>query len=204
VTEITRPLHSCAAGRAYRSESGKQTDARKLRCSRMALRILQVLSLLLVAVAMSFALAHVAELPGKRRLDRDTYLAMQTVYHPGFTVGGISEPVSIVSLAVLLLLTARHAPAFGWTGVAFAAVIGMQVVYWLVTHPINRFWLQGRQLPRASMAFFGVGRAASATEYDSADWVRIRNRWEYSHVLRASLAVVGLISLAIAVTEVRK
>jgi hypothetical protein len=51
----------------------------------------------------------------------------------------------------------------------------MQVVYWLVTHPINRFWLKGRDLPR----------------------------WEYSHVLRACFAAFGLVSLAIAVTGPR-
>jgi hypothetical protein len=170
----------------------------------MILRMLQVLSLLLVAMAMSFALAHAAELPGKRRLDRDTYLAMQTVYHPGFTVGGISEPASIVSLAALLLITPpRNAAAFGWTCAALAAVIGMQVVYWLVTHPINRFWLKGRDLPSASATFFGAGGGASTTEYNSADWVSIRDRWEYSHVLRACFAAFGLVSLAIAVTGPR-
>ena len=165
------------------------------------LRMLQVLSLLLVALAMSFALAHAAELPGKRRLDRDTYLAMQTVYHPGFTLGGISEPASIVSLTVLLLLTPRDALAFGWTCAALVAVIGMQGVYWVVTHPVNRFWLKGQHLPSASAAFFGVGGGASATEYDSLDWARIRDRWEYSHVLRACFAFFGLVSLAIAITS---
>jgi hypothetical protein len=166
----------------------------------MMLQTLQVLSLLLVAMAMSFALAHAAELPGKRRLDRDTYLAMQTVYHPGFTVGGVSEPASIVCVAVLLLFTPPDSAAFGWTCAALVAMIGMQVVYWLVTHPINRFWLKGQRLPTASASFFGVGGGASAAEYDPADWVKFRDRWEYSHVLRACLATFGLVSLAIAVT----
>jgi anthrone oxygenase-like protein len=88
----------------------------------------------------------------------------------------------------------------GWTGVALVAMIGMQAVYWLVTHPINRFWLKGQRLPAASAGFFGIGGSASATEHDAADWVRLRDRWEHSHVLRACLATFGLVSLAIAVT----
>lgn len=169
----------------------------------MMVRTLQVLSLVLVALAMSFVVAHTAELPGKRRLDRDTYLAMQTVYHPGFTLGGITEPASIVSLAMLLLVTPRNTAAFGWVCAALGAVIGMQAVYWLVTHPMNRFWLKGQQLPSASAAFFGVGGGAAAAEYDSLDWRRIRDRWEYSHVLRAGLAGFGLLALAIAITGPR-
>jgi hypothetical protein len=31
------------------------------------------------------------------------------------------------------------------------------------------------------------------------DWKRIRQRWEYSHVLRAVLAGIGFVSLVIAV-----
>jgi hypothetical protein len=27
-------------------------------------------------------------LPGKLRLDKETYCAVQTIYYPGFTVGG--------------------------------------------------------------------------------------------------------------------
>jgi hypothetical protein len=38
--------------------------------------ILQVLTVLLVAVAMALALAHALELPGKMRLSKDAYYAM--------------------------------------------------------------------------------------------------------------------------------
>jgi hypothetical protein len=49
---------------------------------------LQVVTVLLIATTMSLALAHVLELPGKLRLDQQTYLAVQTIYYPGFTIGG--------------------------------------------------------------------------------------------------------------------
>jgi hypothetical protein len=50
---------------------------------------LQVISVFLVAVAMSMALAHALEFPGKLRLNEQTYRVVQTIYYPGFTVGGI-------------------------------------------------------------------------------------------------------------------
>jgi len=47
-----------------------------------------VVTVFLVAVAMALALSHALELPGKMRLDKQTYLAMQPIYYPGFTIGG--------------------------------------------------------------------------------------------------------------------
>jgi hypothetical protein len=50
--------------------------------------VLQVLTVILVAVAIALALAHALELPGKMRLSKDAYYAMQPIYYPGFTIGG--------------------------------------------------------------------------------------------------------------------
>jgi hypothetical protein len=38
---------------------------------------LNVLTVILVALAMAFSMAHLAELPGKLRLDKETHLAVQ-------------------------------------------------------------------------------------------------------------------------------
>lgn len=165
------------------------------------MQVLQIVSLLLVAIAMSFALAHAAELPGKMRLDQTAYAAIQTIYHPGFTIGGASEPLAIITLAALLAVTPIDSPAFVWTAASLVAVIAMQAVYWLVTHPVNRVWLKGETLPRASAAFFAVGSGKDeGTPQGAGDWKHLRNRWECSHVARASLGALALTLLAIAVT----
>jgi hypothetical protein len=59
--------------------------------------ILQVVTVFLVAIALSLSLAHALELPGKMRLDRDTYLAVQGIYYPGFTYGGLGEGLGMVA-----------------------------------------------------------------------------------------------------------
>lgn len=70
------------------------------------LQVFQVLTLVLVALAAALALAHALELPGKMRLSKDEYFAVQPIYYPGFTIGGgIGEAGGTISAIVLLLLT---------------------------------------------------------------------------------------------------
>jgi len=44
--------------------------------------MIQIVSILLVAVAFAPALAHVLEFPGKRRLNKEAYLTVQPIYYP--------------------------------------------------------------------------------------------------------------------------
>ena len=158
--------------------------------------VLQVLSVVLAILAMVPALAHALELPGKLRLTKDAYVAVQTIYYPGFTIAGISEPVAIIATAVLLVLTPRGTAAFWLTLAGLLGLLGMHAVYWLRTHPVNNFWLQGEKLSAAGSAFFSVGSAGTTRP----DWTDLRDRWEYSHVARAGLACVSVIALVIALS----
>jgi hypothetical protein len=65
--------------------------------------------------------AHALELPGKLRLDRDAYLAVQTIHYPGFTiVGGIGEAGGlIVTLVPLFLHTVGKRSLLADTGGGF-------------------------------------------------------------------------------------
>ena len=162
---------------------------------------LEVVTVLLVAVTMSLALAHALEFPGKLRLNQQTYLAVQTIYYPGFTIGGISEPLAIVATTILLIATPRGQAEFSWVLVALFAVIAMQVVFWLVTQPTNRFWLKNEQLSAAGSKFFSIDRTKQSPERESAnpDWTQLRNWWEYSHIARAALSGIALVALVTAI-----
>jgi hypothetical protein len=160
---------------------------------------LQVTALMLVAAAWAFSLAHAAELPGKMRLDREEYLAVQRIYYPGFTLGGAAEPLAIVALALLLAMT----PADGtprWIAAALAMTIATHLVYWLVTHPVNRRWVglqdsAGLEMGKAGTAFFGTGK-----NDPDGDWKALRDRWERSHLVRAALMTCALLALSVGVT----
>lgn len=130
------------------------------------------------------ALAHALELPGKLRLTKDAYFAVQPIYYPGFTIAGISEPVAIISTIILVALTAWGSADFWLTLVALLGLIGMHAVYWLFTHPVNNFWLQGEKLSGLGSGFFSLGSASKRgrqCETRPVDWTDLRDRWEYSH-----------------------
>jgi hypothetical protein len=164
--------------------------------------IVQVVAVFLASIAMSLALAHALEFPGKLRLSKENYIATQTIYYPGFTIGGIAEGLSMVATLVLIVLTPTHTQAFWWTLAGLIGLAAMHVVYWTFTHPVNKFWTKDLNLKGVSGGFFAAGRRMEAAEgagNSDEKWVSFRNRWEYSHVLRAALSATALLSLIVAV-----
>jgi hypothetical protein len=156
-------------------------------------RVLQILSILLVGIGMALSLAHALEYPGKRRLDRETYVKVQAIYYPGFTIGGVGEPLGLIAVFALLLFAPYGTLAFWLTLAAFIGLALAHAIYWAITHPTNKVWLQGQQLGSAGAAFFSTGGATP-----QSDWTVLRDRWEYSHVSRAVLTMLSLIALAAA------
>jgi Domain of unknown function (DUF1772) len=155
---------------------------------------LQSVSLILAAIGMALTLAHALEFPGKRRLDRDTYLKVQAIYYPGFTIGGAFEPLAVIAAFALLLFTPFGTTSFWLTAAAVVGLLLAHAVYWAVTHPVNKVWLKDEKLDSSSGTFFAAGSTTAA-----GDWTELRDRWEWSHVARAVLAVASLIALVVAV-----
>ena len=115
--------------------------------------VLQVVTVMLVAVALAMSLAHALELPGKMRLGKDAYVVVQSIYYPGFTIGGgVGEVGGLLASILLLLFTSRGTKRSGLDK----------------AHPPS--------------------------------WTALRNRWEYSHVARAVLAMASLMALVIAIS----
>ena len=155
---------------------------------------LSVFTVILVAITMALSLAHALEWPGKMRLNREQYLTVQPIYYPGFTFGGFAEAGGIVATFVLLLMTPRGATQFWLIGGALAALIVMHAIFWVMTQPVNKFWLKDENLTGAARRFFGSGGGTT-----SRDWTELRDQWERSHMLRAVAAMLGLVLLVTAV-----
>jgi hypothetical protein len=96
-----------------------------------------------------------------------------------------------------LSLTPLGSTEFWLTLVALIGLFSVQAVYWFFTHPVNKFWVEGENLDRFGSGFFAFGsnRSRLGNETHPTDWTRLRDRWEYSHLGRAGLALVSLISL---------
>jgi hypothetical protein len=155
-----------------------------------------LLALVLVAVTMGLTLAHALEFPGKLRLNEETYRAVQAIYYPGFTIGGlIGEFGALLLLPVLLFLTPYRTERFWWIAGALAFLLIGHAAYWFVTHPVNNVWLKDTDVSGLGTAFF------STFAGEDADWRKLRNIWEYSHVARACCAMASLVSMAVALTR---
>lgn len=166
--------------------------------------VLQVASVFLAAVAMALSLAHALEFPGKLRLDKQTYCAMQPIYYPGFTIGGgVGEGLGMIATLALLLLTPRTSAAFPWTAIGFVGLVAAHATYWILTHPVNNFWLKDQNLGGLGGSFFTfdpLKRKAQNSASDGDDvWERFRDRWEFSHLIRALFSATGLLALIVAV-----
>jgi hypothetical protein len=87
------------------------------------------------------------------RLNKENYIATQTIYYPGFTIGGASEELSLLAVLILLVLTPAGTQAFWWTLAGLIALAIMHAAYWVLTHPVNKFWTKGSQTPRGERGF---------------------------------------------------
>jgi hypothetical protein len=159
---------------------------------------LEIATVIVVAVAMALSLAHVLELPGKLRLSKEHYVAIQAVYYPGFTYAGMAEPIGLLLILLLLFMIPAGTLKFYLTLVAFLALAAMHAAYWLLTHPVNNFWLKEFKLKGAGAVFFSMGRRAKSDDRQP-EWTGLRDRWEYSHVLRAGFGLASLILIVAAV-----
>lgn len=158
-------------------------------------KVFQIVTLFLVAVAMALSLAHALEFPGKMRLSEEDYLTVQQIYYPGFTYGGFSEVGGIVALAILLFLVPFAGAQFWWVAASLALLSMSHLTYWLFTHPVNGFWLKDVDLTGLGGAFF-----STFTPTNTNDWTKLRDVWEYSHVARAFFAMFSFISASIALS----
>lgn len=82
---------------------------------------------------------------------------------------------------------------------ALALLAAMHASYWLITHRVNRFWLKDIELQGAGATFFSLGAKGVDLSRREPAWTQLRDRWEYSHVLRAGFAAASLILLVTAI-----
>ena len=149
-------------------------------------------AIVLAAVGMGLSLAHALELPGKRRLSREAYFAVQTIYYPGFTIGGaFGEPLAMVAALVTLLFTRPGTAPFWLILSALICLLIEHGLYWAITHRANKVWLQKQNPHGAGASFFASGGPSPSVQ----SWTTLRDRWEYSHLARAVFAALAFVIL---------
>jgi hypothetical protein len=140
-------------------------------------------TILLTALSMGAALAHLLEMPAKLDYGGALWLTLlQTLYTPAFgPIAGPIEVAAVFASIVLVFLVRKRRPALFWTVLGAACVAVADAIFWIRVEPVN-----SALLPLTPQTL-------------PADWASLRDQWEYSHATRAVLQILGLAFLVTSV-----
>jgi Anthrone oxygenase len=147
----------------------------------MLIRTLRFGVIMLTAISMATAFAHLLEMPAKLKFDSSKWLALlQTLYPPAFgPIGGVAEVGAVVGIVLLAFVVRRRRAAFRWTLLAAVCLISAHACFWILVAPVN-----AAMLPLTP-------------ETLPPDWTRLRDQWEYTHAARAVLQIMALGGLVV-------
>ena len=137
----------------------------------MGLRLTQFLAIVLTALALVPAGAHLAELPNKIGLDQEAYFIVQSIY-AGWALFGIALFGALAANLALAIMVRRQRAPFRLALSAFLLVAATLVIFFIWTYPANQ--------------------ATSNWTVVPANWQQLRTTWEYAHATNAVLTFLAL------------
>jgi hypothetical protein len=137
----------------------------------MGLRIVQFLALVLTALALVPAGAHLFELPNKIGLPQEQYFIVQGIYR-GWSLFGIVLFGALAATLLLAILVRRRGTAFPLALGAFLLMAATLAIFFIWTYSANQATGNWRTVP--------------------ADWAALRTQWEYAHATNAVLTFLAL------------
>jgi hypothetical protein len=148
----------------------------------MLLHTTRFLAVVLTALALVPAGAHLFELPNKIGLSQEHYFIVQGIYRGWVLFGLVLFPAVIVDLALAILQRRRPAP-FWLALMGFLAMAATLAVFFTWTYPANVATSNWTRAP--------------------ADWADLRRHWEYAHATNAVLTFIALCAVTLSVLAVR-
>jgi hypothetical protein len=148
----------------------------------MGRRVTQFLAIVLTALALVPAGAHLFELPNKIGLAEDAYFVVQSTYR-GWALFGIVLFGSLAANLALAVTVRRQRAPFRLALVAFLLVAATLVIFFTWTYPANQ--------------------ATSNWTVVPANWQALRQQWEYAHATNAVLTFIALCAVTWSVLLMR-
>lgn len=149
----------------------------------MPTRLLPYLALLLTALCLIPAGAHLFELPNKLALDRAAYFTVQGIYR-GWALFGIALVGALVANSAFAVTARRHRPAaFPWALAGTLLMIVDLTVFFVWVFPTNQ--------------------ATANWTIAPDDWEALRRQWEYGHAAAALATAAAFAAIGWAVLEWR-
>jgi hypothetical protein len=143
----------------------------------MFIKFLQILTLLLMAIALMPSGAHFFELPHKIALSRDHYFIVQGIYAGWSWFGVVLIPLIIADFVLAYLLRQDQWPAL-LTLVAGILTLATLVIFFIWIFPANQATANWTEIPE--------------------NWATLRSQWEYTHAVNAVVMLLAFIALALA------
>jgi hypothetical protein len=137
-------------------------------------RVAQFLAIVLTALALVPAGAHLFELPNKIGLVQEEYFVVQNIYR-GWALFGIVLFGALAANLVLAVLLRRQRAPFRLALLAFLLVAATLAIFFTWTYPANQATQNWTVVP--------------------ANWQELRTRWEYAHATNAVLTFMALCAL---------
>lgn len=146
------------------------------------MKILRFLTIMLTALSLSAAFAHLLEMPAKLTYDGALWLnLLQTLYPTFGRVSGVCEIGAVVAALVLVVAIRKRPRAFRWTLLAASCLAATHAIFWIWVAPVN------------------AALVPLSPETLPPDWTRLRDQWEFAHASRAILQIVALAALVISI-----
>jgi hypothetical protein len=139
---------------------------------------LKIAALALTALILTPSAAHLFELPGKMRLDRDAYFVVQSIY-AGWALFGVPILAAILANGALFVALRRSDRTAARWALASAALIALSLaVFFTWTFPANQATANWTVAPEA--------------------WEGLRQAWEHSHAANALIVFAAFLATAMA------
>jgi hypothetical protein len=150
----------------------------------MLLKSWRFATIMLTAVALTAALAHLMELPGKMTYDASLYVMLHRTLYPTFgRTAGWAEGFALLLVIGLAGRVRNRGSAFPLTVAAAVCQASAMAVFLVFVHPAN--------LTMASWPLDAI----------PPDWSGWRDQWEYGHAARAVLQIGALAALVLSVVR---
>jgi hypothetical protein len=144
---------------------------------------LQFIALILTAVALMPAGAHLFALPNKLHMAQADYFIAQSVYY-GWALFGFVLIANLAALAALAYASRAQRPACVLVLVSLACQIAVLALFFAYVLPANQATANWTQVP--------------------ANWEAWRRQWEYGHAINALISLAGFCALAVSVLVTRE
>jgi hypothetical protein len=143
----------------------------------VAVRIVQFFAVVLTALALAPAVAHLASLPNKINLAAEQYFIVQNSYRGWFLFALAQIPSAIMAFVLAFMLRGDPWP-FRLALLGAVCMAATLAIYFTWVNPANLATDQWTTIPQ--------------------DWAALRRQWEYGHAASAMLNILALCAIVAA------